>query len=374
MKRVTTIFILLLIAFAAVPVGAVFADTLTDRTIKNGETVNEDVEVFGGNLTIEDGATVNGDIVVFGGHAEIGGEINGDIAIFGGNVDLTGVVDGELVIFGGSLDVSDTADVSGECALLGGSVAGDGETNINCASIGEEFSFSDSMVPPVPPVPPVPDVPEITFGPPRISPVRTFFNSVGEIAGRSLMLGLLALIVATLVPSQLNQVSDAIVRKPVASGTVGVLTAMAGPFAIAILAAISGILVLACGLGLLGFPVVLIVSIALAFGLVMGWVAAGTLLGERLAGALKLKNRSLPIVAALGTVVLTLLTSALSELPFLLGGWLWAIAAVLIACAGLGAVTLTKFGTQAYPLVANTNGDKVAAVLETLPVEDADEA
>jgi hypothetical protein len=144
---------------------------------------------------------------------------------------------------------------------------------------------------------------------------------------------------------------------------------MAGPFAIAILAAISGILVLACGLGLLGFPIVMIASLALGFGLLLGWIAVGTLIGEQLAGAMKLTNRSLPVVAALGTVVLTLLASVLSELP---GGPLWTVTALVIACAGLGAVALTKFGTRAYPVGA-TNSDKIAAVLETLPVEDADE-
>jgi hypothetical protein len=382
MKRIITLFILLLIMVAAVPIGAAYADSLTDRIIKTGEEVNEDVAVYGGNLIIESGAVVNGDVLVFGGHAEIGGEIDGDVAIFGGNAELTGVVDGDLVIFGGSLDVSPQAEVDGECALLGGSVSGDGQDNINCAAVGERFpfSFTDSMnIPPIPPVPPVPAVPEVppipeppTFHPPRVSPVGRFFNGVGEIAGRSLMLGLLALVMAVLLPTQLNQVSDVIVRKPVASGTVGVLTAMAGPFAIAILAAISGILVLACGLGLLGFPIVMIASLALGFGLLLGWIAVGTLIGEQLAGAMKLTNRSLPVVAALGTVVLTLLASALSELPFLLGGPLWTITALVIACAGLGAVALTKFGTRAYPVGA-TNSDKIAAVLETLPVEDADE-
>jgi hypothetical protein len=379
MKRVTTIFILLFIVIAAVPVGATYADSLTDRIIKEGEEVNEDVSVYGGNLIIEKGAVVNADVMVFGGHAEIGGEINGDVVIFGGNAELTGVVDGDLVIFGGSLDVSSQAEVDGECALLGGNVSGDGQANMNCAAVakGFPFSFTDSMnIPPVPPVPAVPPIPPISpqpiVEPHSFSFIGRFFNGVGEIAGRSLMLGLLALIVAVLVPTQLNQVSDAIVRKPVASGTVGVLTAMAGPFAIAILSVISTFLIILCGLGLLGYPIILVVSIALAFGLLMGWIAVGTLLGERLAGAMNLTNRSLPVVAALGTVALTLVASVMSELPFLLGGPLWAVTAVVIACAGLGAVALTKFGTRAYPVGA-TNSDKIAAVLETLPVEDAEE-
>lgn len=379
MKRVTIIFILIVMVLAAVPVGAAYADTLADRIIKEGDVVNEDVEVYGGNLIIEEGAVVNGDVVVFGGHAEVSGEIDGDVAIFGGTVDLNGVVDGELVIFGGSLNVSESAEVKGECALLGGSVSGEGQSITSCASFGEDFPFraTESMgIPPIPFTPDgpeAPDVPEILPPNPtvRVSPVYQFFSTVGEITGRSLMLGLLALIVAALVPAQLNQVSDVLVRKPVASGTVGVLTAMAGPFAIALLAVISTFLIILCGLGLLGYPIILIVALAFGFGLLMGWIAVGTLLGKRLAEAMKLNNRSLPIIAALGTVVLTLLTSAMSELPFLLGGWLWSIAAVVIASAGLGAVALTKFGTRAYPVGPRTNGEKVSAVLETVHIEDA---
>jgi hypothetical protein len=377
MKRVTTIFILLLIVLAVVPAGSAFAGTLTDRIIKEGEVVDEDVAVYGGNLIIENGAMVNGDVVVFGGHAEISGTIDGDVAIFGGDAELTGAVVGDLVIFGGSMNVSSTAEVDGECALLGGSISGDGQADINCSAFVEDFPFrfTDSMnIPPIPAVPEAPAIPEIpTYTPPRVSPVGLFFSGVGEIAGRSLMLGLLALIVAALIPNQLNQVSQVIIRKPVASGTVGVLTAMAGPFAIAIVAAVSTFLIILCGLGLLGYPIVLILSIALAFGLLMGWIAVGTLIGERLAGAMKLKNRSLPVAAALGTIVLTLLVSSMSELPFLLGGWLWSIAAVVIGCAGLGAVALTKFGTRVYPVIAEARGEKVSAVLETLPVEAAEE-
>jgi len=371
MKRVTTIFILLLIVLAAVPVGAAWAGSLTDRIIKTGEQVDEDVEVYGGNLVIEEGATVNGDVAVFGGHAEVGGTIDGDVAIFGGNVELTGDVTGDLVIFGGSMDVSAVAEVAGECALLGGSVTGDGQANVNCASVdGFPFAFTESMN--LPPIPNIPDIPPIPEPPiiehPHRSFVGEFFGTVGEVTGRSLALGLLALIVAALLPNQLNQVSDVIVRKPVASGTVGILTAMAGPFAIAIFTAISTLLIILCGLGLLGYPIVLAASVALTFGLLLGWIAVGTLLGERLAEAMKLTNRSLPVVAALGTVALTLITGAMSELPFF--GWLWFIAALVIASAGLGAVALTKFGTREYPV---GNGAKVAAVLETLPVEDAEE-
>jgi hypothetical protein len=112
-------------------------------------------------------------------------------------------------------------------------------------------------------------------------------------------------------------------------------------------------------------------SIALGFGLLMGWIAMGTLFGQRLAESMKLTNRSLPVVAALGTAVLTLVTAVLSAMPLLLGGLLGSLMILIISSAGLGAVALTKFGTQSYPL-GLSNEEKIAAVLETLPVEDAE--
>ncbi len=370
MKRIVTIFILLFIAIAAVPIGIAQAQdgNPMDRVIKSGDVVNEEVAVFGGNLVIEPGAIINAEVVVFGGHAEIGGLIDNDVAIFGGNVELTGVVAGDLVVFGGNININSSAEVAGDCALIGGSVSTEG--TIQCTAVGQDIPFGDFMGIPAPPTPPEPpEIPSIPTYPVRRG-IGGFFRDIGEAVGSSLMLGLLALIVAAMLPNQLNQVSDVIVRKPVASGTVGVLTGMAGPFAIAFMALISGLFVILCGLGLLGFPVVLLMTIALGFGLLLGWIAMGTLLGQRLAEAMKLSNRTLPVVAALGTGLLTLVISVMSAMPF--GGeFFGTLMAIVISSAGLGAVALTKFGTRNYPL-GISNEEKVAAVLETLPVEDDD--
>jgi hypothetical protein len=376
MKRITKIVILLLL-ITAVPIGVVYAQEgePLNRTIASGEVVNEDVAVYGGNLIIESGAMVNGEVLVFGGHAEVGGTIDGDVTVFGGNVELTGPVVGNVVIFGGNLEVGAEALVNGDCALLGGTVSGDGAAQNNCTSFGEEFPFpiGDFMGAPVMPTPPdIPAIPEIPAYPNQSRGIGGFFRDIGEAAGSSLMFGLLALIFAALLPNHLNQVSDVIFRKPVASGTVGVLTAMAGPFAIAMLALLSTVFIILCGLGLLGYPVVLVLSIALGFGFLMGWIAMGTLLGQRLAESMNLTNRSLPVVAALGTAILTLVIGVMSALPF--GGeFFGGVLTIIIGSAGLGAVALTKFGTRTYPL-GLSNEEKIAAVLETLPVEEAEAA
>lgn len=376
MKRIAVVTTVLLLMIMLVPADAAHAAPSTDRIIREGETVNEDLVVFGDRLIVEDGATVNGDVVVFGGEASLGGTINGDVVVLGGEATLSGFVDGDLVTFGGNLDVTSTADVEVNCVVVGGNISGDGVDSISCNSFGEFPNFAIPAFvgprlpdgPPEPPAPPAPpEVPEV----PRLRRTANdgFFSTIGSVIGRSFLLGILALVVAAIAPIQLDQVGHAVARKPAASGAVGLLTAIAGPSLAALLLLVSIVLTIVC-IGLLGYPLVLGLVIALVAGTLMGWVAVGTLLGKRLARALKLSNHSLPVVAALGTAVLTLGAGLLSSLPFWFGGWLWWLGAFLLACAGLGAVALTRFGTRPYPPGATTKGEKVAIVMETLPVEE----
>lgn len=370
MKRLAIFITILLLMILAVPAAAATAGAapLTDRIVRDGETVNEDIVVFDGRLVVEEGGVVNGEVSVFGGDAVLAGQVEGDVAIFGGHTILSGEIDGDLVVFGGNLDASATAEVDGDCILVGGNLGGDGASGVGCTAVGElpGLAVPAFVRPPVPPeLPSPPDVPRL----PRISPGGSFFGEVGRIAGRSLLMGLLALLAASLAPAQLSQVQHTLTRKPAASGAVGLLTAIAVPSLAAILALISAVLTIVC-IGLLGFPIVLALVIGLAIGALLGWIAAGTWLGERLARWLKLTNRRLPVTAALGTTVLTLAAGVLASLPIWLGGWLWAVAAIAIACGGLGAVALTRFGTRSYPLSAAGGEGKVDIVLETLPVEE----
>jgi hypothetical protein len=373
MKRKTLIFSLLILILVLLPAGVAYADSSFDRIIGEGETVEEDLVVFGGSLVIEEGATVDGDVSVFGGTAKLAGDIIGDVAIFGGAIDLTGTIDGDMVIFGGSLSAGTSAGIVGDCVLVGGSVSGDGRSTVNCVEVGEfpGVVFPSLVEPPAPPeMPEVPEPPEAP-APPVVRHERGpgFFGIISTSAGWSLLLGMVALAVGYLAPNQLEQVSHTLRKKPAASGVVGVLTVIAIPTLVTILLVISAILIIIC-IGLLGFPIALALMIAFSVGLVLGWIAAGTLLGRRLARWLKMSNRSLPVTAGLGTAILTLGAGLLSSLPFFFGGWFWTLAAILISCAGLGAVALTRFGTRSYPVVATGDGEKVESVLGTLPVED----
>jgi cytoskeletal protein CcmA (bactofilin family) len=353
MKRLAVMLTLLILMIAAYPANVARADANFDRIIKEGQNINEDVAVFGGNLVIEEGATVDGDVSVFGGVATLAGDIDGDVAMFGGSATLSGDVDGDLVLIGGSLRLDSSANVDGECILVGGTVGGDGASAINCTTVGDIPSFA------------VPAFVRNSSG--------GFFNTIGSVASQSLVLGLLALLVASIMPVQLEQVSNTLAKKPAASGAVGLLTGLAGVSLIAILALLTAILIIVC-IGLLGIPIIIALTVALAAGALLGWVAVGTLIGKRLAAIMNLTNRSMAVTAALGTAAFTLAAGLLGSLPFLLGGWFWTMVAILFGCAGLGAVALTRFGTRVYPPGTDNNNAKVNIVLETLPVEEEGKA
>jgi hypothetical protein len=364
MKRMKLI-LLCLVLFLALPSGSALAGTLNDRTIEAGQTVNRDVTVYGGNLVVQEGATINGNVFVYGGNATLAGDVNGDVSVFGGNTELAGSINGDLVMFGGSLSTTaETARVVGDCVVMGGGLDDQSGLLANCTTvtglprIGRFFESGDGFV-----RPPGPPMPGITYrtGP---SSWAIFAGNVGQVISQSVLLGILALLVGALLPNHLRQVNETIQEQPAASGMVGILTAIAVPSLAALLAVVSAILVLVC-IGLLGFPVVILLLVGLAAAALMGWIALGNLLGERLAGPLRLNNPSLAVTAALGTVVLTLAVGLLNVLPFYFG---WLVTAVLVS-VGLGAATLTQFGAKPYPRdnSARLNRQKVDDVLDTLP-------
>ena len=146
--------------------------------------------------------------------------------------------------------------------------------------------------------------------------------------------------------------------------------AVAVPSLIVLLIPLSVILTLVC-IGLLGFPIMLLLALGLVLGSLLGWVVVGTWLGVRLFG--HGKDERIVRAAALGTGALTLLFGVLGLIPFIFGESLLAFVLVSI---GLGAVALTQFGMKPYPRLPRANTpsgpdtDKVDIVLGTLPPEE----
>lgn len=152
------------------------------------------------------------------------------------------------------------------------------------------------------------------------------------------LLAILAMIVA---PRAMGRIASAAAGQPALTFGVGLLT-----FVVAVLA--GALLLIACCTGLL-------VWLALAAGLVVGWIAVGLWFGQRLLAVLKVRTRSALVEVGVGVFLITFA----SRLPLCIGFLISAI----VGAIGLGAVVLTRFGTQpgearAQPLDLLGDGSK----------------
>lgn len=390
-KRRVLISMLLAILLTVALSAAAFAAPLSDTVIETDEVVNNDVVVFDGDLEVRSGAVVNGDVAVFNGDAIIDGQVNGDLTLFNG--DLVAGAD---------------AFISGECVLLNGEASGDGSggrsfgnctaiRNLELAPLGQlgpwlrDFQNMPNFelpgqVAPMPTMPAMPEMPEMPEMPavPAVPVVPSmshqhydrgggFFSRLLAVVSSSLLFGFLGLLAGAIMPNQLRQITTTAREKSLVSGMAGALTAVAVPSLIVLLIPVSIVLTFVC-IGLLGFPLMFLLGLALVVGGFLGWIAVGTWLGMRVFGRGKGSERIVRS-AALGTGLLTFITGIVGLLTAGIGG---ALLALVVSWIGLGAVALTQFGMKPYPRRPQAgspgNGldaDKVDTVLGTLPPEEA---
>jgi len=309
MKKVLLACLLgLLLAFSATPV---FADGNGGRiifgesfTLESGEEMGGDLVVLGGSVVLEARSQVDGNVVVMGGSARVAGEVNGDVVTFGGNVVLrsTAVVDGDLVTIGGNVQRDPGAIVRG--SEVGG------------------FEFEG--------------LPRFWTFPTRLSFNRwgdrwssSIFNIFRDIFV-ALALAALGLLVVLFWPKQTEVVGQAVHAAPLPSAGVGLLT---GIVAVALMVLLAITICLS--------PVALLLFVATLVAGFFGWIAIGLLVGRRLLEAFNVRGVTSLMAVAAGTLLISLLRA----IPCL-----GAIIGFVVGCAGLGAVVLTRFGTQAYPL------------------------
>ncbi len=310
-----------------------------DFVLESGEVLKGDLIVFGGDVTLEKGSQVKGSVMVTGGEANIAGEVKGDVVVFGGDLELesTALVKGDAAVFGGELEIEKGAVVKGEL------IEGMGRFPLPFGPLKppEPPKLPELPKPPEPSRPPQPPTP---YTPPR-TPRRftvglcreTFFEStLGTLLGLvkaafiSLILTVLALLIVLFLPRQVVQVGDVILNYPWHSLGWGLLTLIVGVGLGALLIAT----ICLSPIGALSWLAVLVAGL-------FGWVAIGLLIGEKLLAALKVEE-PVPAVAA---VIGVLLISLLAWSPCCIG----LIFVVGAGSLGLGAVVLTRFGTEDYP-------------------------
>ncbi|MBE3066893.1 MAG: polymer-forming cytoskeletal protein [Chloroflexi bacterium] len=300
-------------------------------TLKNGETLNGDLLVFGGIATLEEGATVNGNVVLFGGSLMVNGEVSGDVAVTGGSVTIgtSAHLHGNLSTVGASLERAEGSQVDGQIFNTATSWVGTGNNGNN----------------PVTPATPV--VPGIHV---NFDPFGPLLNAFGQALG----LAVLAMLVMLFLAPHADRVAHAVMAQPLTAGGLGLLTVIVAPITLLLLT-VTIILI----------PVAAAVVVALFVAGVFGWIAIGYEIGQRFTAAIH-QNWHPAFSASLGVFTLTLVAKALTGIPVLnCVGWL---VPFLLGLAGLGAVLMTRFGTQSVVAPAAVESAPLAAVAPAAPV------
>ncbi len=281
-----------------------------DFTLKSGETIDGDLVVISGSAVVEAGARITGNVVVMGGSADLAGQVAQNVTVMGGNVTLrsTAEIDQQLAVLGGSITREQGAQVKG------------GES--------QGFSFGGSSTE-------TPTAPSGGgFGPGRWDPLWALVQGVLQALVMIVVVSVLALLISALWPEPTTRVSAAIATAPAVAGLLGLLTLVAVPILLALLA-----------ITICLIPVTILGAVVLVAALLFGWVAFGLLLGNRLAVAFRW---NLPPAGAglLGTFIVTAIAAPLWFITPL--QCLGVPLVTIFSCLGLGAVVLTRFGTTPY--------------------------
>lgn len=310
MKRLISVSLIVLVLLLALPVTA-FAGGQNDGRV-----------VLGGNFVLESDDVLEGDLAVIGGQATLEADslVQGSVFLVGGNLVGYGEITGDMAIVGGNANLGPSAIVGGDLITIGGNVNRSGAIIEGEVISGEEFN-----------------VPlDFNWGADWNNAVfrgygRSFEARVLGYLFQSFMLAALSVLVLMFWPKQTRLVADTVVEQPLIAGSFGLLTTIVAPILLFLL------IVTIC-LAVVGIVGVILLIAAW----VMGWIALGLEVGDRLAKAANQDWQ--PVVAGgLGTLVFSLVVNGIGFIPCI--GWL---APFLLGGVGLGAVIMTRFGTRSY--------------------------
>ena len=310
--------------------------------------VFDDKVVFGDTYQLKEGEVLTGTLAVLGGTAtlESGSQVTGDVALMGGTLEVNGTVDGNVSTLGGTLILSDSAVIHGDVTMLGGTLHRTDQTRI------DGKVFSGGIQPFRLSFPTVRNNP-ISFDTGPFATIWNFFSGIFS----AVVMAFLAVLVVLVWPRPVERVGKAVMAQPAITGGLGLLTSIVLP-ALLVLLILTLILI---PLSLLGF---LILGIAF----LLGWIAVGLAVGNRLADLAK-QQWNPAVTAGLGTLVVGIVASTVGWIPCI--GWL---VPFTIAMIGLGGVVVTRFGTQGYPAAQPSTPVYNTPVVEATTVKSEETA
>lgn len=317
MKRIQLLIIFILLIKLFIPTQALAKEAFDDKV------------VFGGTFTLESNEKQDGSLVVFGGAVtlEQNSIVNGDVIVIGGTVEVSGIVNGNVVGIGGAVRLNDGAEVMGDLFTLGATLRREEGTKV----LGQVISGLD--------LPESVTIPEETEGDVDVEENRTtltvdttpFLDMIWFLF-RLFMVTVLAVILMLFLPKFIERIADAAVSQPVITAGAGLLTAVLAPFAL-----------IAITITILLIPVTIITVLVLFAAWLIGWISIGFELGRRISTMVNIEWAP-AISAGIGTFILFLLFGGFRYLVPCIGF----LPYFIISIWGLGAVLMTRFGTQEY--------------------------
>ena len=296
---------------ASAPASSPAATPACTATPTPARTGNGSARIFGGPLTVPAGQ-VTDSVQVTGGSVRIEGTVTGDVTVFGGSVTIDGTVGNDVRVTGGSVRLGPNSCVGHDVSVFGGSIH-----RAPGAQVGHDVIMNSGG-----------GVRGGSWSPWPFRFQSPFdllpFNFVPGL-GLAVAIVVIGVLLLTVFPRQLAGTTAALVDRPVASLGVGCLTAIAGVL-VAVLLAVTVVLI----------PGTVAVVLAMIGAFLFGWTAVVLAVGQQIMNRLDWHGGPIWALVVGGVLAaLVLNVPIISGLVLLLGG----------ACA-LGAVVLTRFGTQ----------------------------
>ncbi|MBN1536957.1 MAG: polymer-forming cytoskeletal protein [Anaerolineales bacterium] len=313
MKRCFAILLFIILATSLfLPSSTAFAKGLAEGEV-----------VFGGSYRLESGQTLDGDLVIFGAVATLEEDsvVNGSVILFGANLDISGEVNGDVVGLGGLISLNETARIHGDVLSIGSHMDKSsgalvmGAVN-DITKMPYSFSFPGEL-----------NIPNRNID---FTPGLNFAWYVLKV----FLWAALAALVVLFVPQASGRVAQAFLHQPLIAAGLGLLTViLAIPLALVFI-----VTIIFAPMGLFIF---LLLGLCWAFGL----IAIGLEIGKRFAALIN-RQWADPILATIGTFFLMLVINGVNEMVPCIG---WMLPAA-VGLVGVGAVLMTRLGTQTYPL------------------------
>ncbi|WP_436907328.1 bactofilin family protein [Halosimplex marinum] len=321
MRRIATGLVVLVVVLSVLP-GVAAAASRTGGTVVvgAGETVDEDLQAFGGTVVVR--GTVDGDLQAFGGSVVVEGAVTGDVDATAGSVQILGSVGGDVTAAGGAVDVGEGAQIGGTLEAGAGSIAvdgtveGDARLGADSIRLGEDARIDGDLIYDGDLVRADGAVVDGTVTQddglsvgtePDFTIPGVVFTVYGVFV--ALLVGAILLLV---FPGTAAEVADRATGDPLRTGGIGLLATIGVPIVIGVVA-----------VTIVGIP--LAIAGTLAFGLLawLGTVYGRFVLGTWLLSLADVENRWAALVVGVVTVALLRLVPVVGALTrlvvFLLG-------------------------------------------------------